>query len=504
MRNRGRIAGALLWTWGGVGTSMIVGFLLAPFLVNHLGDTSYGIWVVIGSLTTSFGLLDLGTRSSVGRNVAFFRAKGDQDGVNAVVSTAQVVLVTVAAVVLALTLAASLWFNTLFDVPPDQEGRARLAFVLVGTSLAVSLALEIFEVTLWSHQRFGILSGIGITADLVRAALTFYFVGAGHGLVALAVITLVTTTGKQTAMMAASLGVNRRVRVSPRLVTRAALRLIFGFGFWSSLLTVGKMLTQQSGAIVIAARLGVGWVTPFAIAQRLVTFALAIIANGAQALVPMATALHARQLQQDQQRLFVVGGRFNLILVLFFVPCYLLLGGPFITLWIGPGYESSALLLAVIALGETLPMSQHVSRTVILGMGLPRVLAVVNLVENLVAITTATAVARPFGLMGVALTYAVCGAVGRGVVQVVLACRLVGLPVRTYVARAVLPALAVVAVPAAGLALLASWRPPSSWVELIAYGSAYSGCYLSATYALVVGPGRLVARRVLRRVAKTS
>ena len=220
----------------------------------------------------------------------------------------------------------------------------------------------------------------------------------------------------------------------------------------------------------------------------------------------MATALHAREMHQDQQRLFVVGGRFNLILALFFVPCYLFLGESFITLWVGPGYESSALLLAVIALGETLPMSQHVSRTVILGMGLPRVLAVVNLVESAVAIAAAVVVAGPYGLMGVALTYAACGAVGRGAVQIVLACRLVHLPVATYVTRAILPALGVMAVPAICLALLVSWRAPTSWLDLIACGAVYGVCYLSAACVLMVGMRRKARNGapILRRVVETS
>src|SRR5437773_2192569 len=82
----------LIWNWTGIVFSMASGFLMAPFLIHRLGDTHYGLWLLLASLTSYFCLFDLGTRSAVGRNVAFYRAKGDQEGVNAVFNTALVLL----------------------------------------------------------------------------------------------------------------------------------------------------------------------------------------------------------------------------------------------------------------------------------------------------------------------------------------------------------------------------------------------------------------------------
>ena len=59
------------WNWLGAATAMVCGFFVAPFLIHHLGDTGYGLWIVIGSLAGYFSLLDFGVRGAVGRHVAF-------------------------------------------------------------------------------------------------------------------------------------------------------------------------------------------------------------------------------------------------------------------------------------------------------------------------------------------------------------------------------------------------------------------------------------------------
>jgi O-antigen/teichoic acid export membrane protein len=502
MPTRRRIAGNLLWTWGGLAVGLVTGFVLTPFLVNRLGNTSYGIWVVIGSLTSYFGLLELGTRGSVGRNIAYFSARGDQTGVNAVASTAVAILLAVAGVVLAATFAVSFWFDRLFEIPPDEAADARLAFVLVGVSMALNLAVGVFDALLWGYQRFGALNGVEIVTELARTAVTFYVIGAGHGLLALAVITLAFTAAGHGAKVVAVARLVRGLRLRPGLVTRAAARLIFGYGMWTFFLVLGKMATDQSAPLIIGARLGLGLVTLFAIAQRLVSYANLACVRTAEVFVPVAAGLHAQEDRQRQRRLFLEGGRYSFVLALFFLPLYLLLGNPFIALWVGPGFELSAVLLAVLALGEVLPISQQFSRAIIMGMGRPRPLALIALAESVAVVTIALLVAHRYGLLGIAVTYAACGAASRGLGQILLVCRVVGVGVGRYLLASVLPALAVAALPAAVLAGLAAWRVPSTWVELIAYGAVYGACYLLWAAALLVGPRRLAARAsaALRRL----
>src|SRR5262245_55923109 len=130
------IAVNALWNWVGMVIGILSSFIIAPILIRHLGASTYGVWILIGSLTGYFGLLDLGLRGSVGRNMAFYRARGEQDLVNAILSTALAMLSASAMLALLATAVMLVFFFDLFSVPADQVGVVRLALFIAGVNLA--------------------------------------------------------------------------------------------------------------------------------------------------------------------------------------------------------------------------------------------------------------------------------------------------------------------------------------------------------------------------------
>src|SRR5437867_27440 len=154
MSSKQVIARNVIWNGAGLATPMLAGFIVAPFLVHELGDTRYGLWILIASMTSYFGLLDLGVRGSVGRNIAYHRAKGDAAGANAILSTAVAILCLAGLIAAAGTFAVLLVFFHIFDVPAADVASCRLALLVVGLNLALTLPLNVFDATLWAFQRF--------------------------------------------------------------------------------------------------------------------------------------------------------------------------------------------------------------------------------------------------------------------------------------------------------------------------------------------------------------
>src|SRR5512142_1545866 len=71
--------------------NLVLGILMMPFNVRHLGTTDYGLWMLVASMTYYFSLLDLGYGSGIVRDITEADAHGDLDGVNEVASTFVVV-----------------------------------------------------------------------------------------------------------------------------------------------------------------------------------------------------------------------------------------------------------------------------------------------------------------------------------------------------------------------------------------------------------------------------
>ena len=294
-----RIAHNALWSWTGMASSLLVGFLVAPYLVHKLGQSTYGLWIVISSLTGYFGVLDFGIGSSVGLNVALYRARDDVRGVSAIVSTALAYLGVAGLVVLLATVGTQFVFFRVFDVPPDQVADARLALFLVGANFALWLPMNAFDGVLWGCRRFDLQNRVGVPTAIARGLLTFGLIERYPSLTTLALISSGTTLTAMTIKVVLALRQQKGLKLRPALVSRDAARQLFGDSIWCFLLsTVRNMSPQVTLAIIGSKRisgLGTALVTPFAVALRLTDYANQFLIAGTQVVTPVAKAMHARR-----------------------------------------------------------------------------------------------------------------------------------------------------------------------------------------------------------------
>ncbi len=66
-------------SWFALGTNILVGLFLSPFILHRLGDSAFGVWVLTFSITGYYGLFDLGIRSSIVRYVSKHLATGSNE-----------------------------------------------------------------------------------------------------------------------------------------------------------------------------------------------------------------------------------------------------------------------------------------------------------------------------------------------------------------------------------------------------------------------------------------
>src|SRR6478752_5412863 len=113
-------------SWFGLGVNILVGIFLSPFILHRLGDTAYGLWILIFSVTGYYGLFDLGIRSSIVRYVAKFSATEDHAELNRLVNTAMLGYTAIGISALGITLLATYYVQSIFPkIPFDFVPTAR-------------------------------------------------------------------------------------------------------------------------------------------------------------------------------------------------------------------------------------------------------------------------------------------------------------------------------------------------------------------------------------------
>lgn len=468
-----------------------VALSLTPFLIHQLGETVYGIWIIIGSLTGYLGVLDFGLRSSVGRHLALYHARDDRDGVLEVINSAGLAMTVIGVFSFAVVAVVSQFLGAIVSVPEDFLPQAQSALLIVGINLGCNFLLKIFDAALWSYQRFDLLNMVDTVAVTLRFVLAIAVVSHGYGLIGLAYVSMFLTLLVGAAKLLLTKVVDREIRFSYRHIRLTTLHNLWNFGIWNSVNSVASMARSQATPVVVGATLGAAFVTPLSVVTRLLLTAWGVMGAGTNVLIPLSTALHARDQDVSQRRLFLDGSKLCVAAALFFYALFVVLGQSLLKIWIGPTLASAWVPLVILASGELIPMSISMAEVIFLATAKNRPSALRSVAECAMALCLAIVLWRPFGLNGVCAALAVSAAIWRGIFGLLQATRIIGISPGNFLAKTVIPMSASI-LPSVGLLYLVTWNHrPDSWLALTLYAAVFSVVYWTASLLTIFGWSRL-------------
>lgn len=390
--------------WGGFAVTMVVSFFISPFVVHTLGNTAYGIWVLVASFTGYLGLLDFGMRPAIVKFVARFHELQDDDELSRVVSTVFTIFSIIAVVIVIASIVLSQIADRWFDIPDELTRDFRIIIILVGLNLALTFPFGIFNAILNGVQRFDLANLVNVSVFLVRSLFVVIFLKAGGGLVALGTIALAASLAEFLIKARLCTRLLPGMRVNFRLASRTTLRMIFSFSVYTFLIGIALRLQAQTDSIVISAFLTPALVTFFAIGNMLVEYLSHLVSNISTVATPLASALDARHDFERLRYLLISGTKYTLFVITPIGTAFLLLGKQFINLWMGTEYgEASGQVLTILMIGYFGHMSQYVAGSIFYGLGRVKPLSLLTLGAALLNLALSIILVKPYGINGVAL-----------------------------------------------------------------------------------------------------
>lgn len=403
-----RIARNVLSNWGSYAFSMVVNFFLAPFVVHHLGNSQYGVWTLIVSLTGYLGLLDFGVRGAVTRYVARFHTQVDHERASRVASSALAVFTATGILAIMVSAILAILFGSSFHIPAEYRTASQIVLILAGFNIATSLVNGVFGGIIVGLQRFDLSNALEVAVAGLRAISVVVALGAGKGLITLACIHLIFGLARGAGNAWLSFRLYPELRIRWALADKGHLRLIFSFSFYSFLLHVSASLIYYTDNVVIGAFLPVGMITFYAIGANLVEYSRALIGGVSQTMSPLASSFEARQNEEGLRKLLLMSSRFATMAALPVALTFMLRGSSFIGLWMGPQYASiSGRVLLILAVVMLFWPANTSAASILLGISKHRPMVPALLLEGLGNLALSILWIRSIGILGVALGTAV-------------------------------------------------------------------------------------------------
>jgi O-antigen/teichoic acid export membrane protein len=423
-------------SWFSLGVNILVGVFLSPFILHRLGDTAYGIWVLIFAITGYYGLFDLGIRSSVIRYVSTYTAIGDNEGTARLINTSLATYTIIGVVAMALTVVCSLFVDRLFRIPADFLTTARWLFLMAGAAVALGFPTGVFGGILEGLQRFYFVNLTNLVTTLLRALLIVLALTRGYGLLTIAFITVVLPILGSFVRAAIVLRIFP-VSYGWRYVDRSAFREIANYSAVSFILMIAYKLRFKTDEIIIGSFLSVTAITYFSIGDRLLDYAAEVVSSLAQIFVPMSGQSHAKGDMHRLRTILVAGNRACALIIFPITAVLIILGESVITAWVGARYvPASYPVLVVLAIPMTFALAQSASNRILYGMARHKSLAWVMLMESIANAILSIVLIRPFGIIGDAMGTAIPLMCTCLFFLPRHLCRLLGVPIRTFLREA--------------------------------------------------------------------
>jgi O-antigen/teichoic acid export membrane protein len=479
----------------------LAGLWLTPFFLSHLGQTTYGLWLVGTQVISYLLLLDLGIVALLPREAAYVTGRtGSAESLElrGVVEQALTLAVAQMPFVLAAAVLAVVWLPQSWSALREPLGVSLGLFVL-------TFPLRVFQAVLTGVQDLAYVARAQFAAWTAGIVLNVVLVLAGYQLSALAAGWCVT----QVVMIGACM-----VRVAARFPAAVPRRLAFrdarsarGYvvrSAWISVSQVSQVLLNGTDVMIVGALLGPAAVVPYACTGKLVS----VLANQPQAILQgAAPALSELRAAPDRTRLFQVTAALAqaTLAVSGLVACVVLaVNGGFVAWWVGPEqYGGAGLTLLLLAA----MMIRHFNTTnvyALFAFALDRRLALTGLADGVTTLVLSYAFVSLFGIAGAPLA-----AIG-GVLLVSGPLNLAALSRETGVGhfgllRTLGPWLWRFAVLLAVVGTAGARLQPSSFGLLALTGAAAGALYAAAVVTpLMRSPAGVYLRPVLARVKEAA
>ncbi len=405
-----------------------IGFFLMPFTLHKIGPTQYGIWAVAMTFIGYYSFLDLGLSGAVFTHMAYSFGREDHEEARNIYGAGVRIFGIVGLVLMAATIVLA---GGVYFLHYTHSRLLAEVLLIVGFSTAISFGMRVPFGTLNAGQHFDITAWVLILTGVLRAIGTVIVLDAGHGVVALAwlatgtalpanVIILWTVHHKYPFL---------KIFSWPRWNPQTSKKL-FNFGGPVLIGQIADRIRFQTDTLTVSFLIGLTAVAHYSIGSTLVLYYMDGIAAIIGVLTPVLTMQKSVSDHAGFERSYFSGTRVALASSAFIAFGMIAWSRDFVSLWMGPAFTDVYPVIVILSLAVFLETSQATSVNALYASLHQKAYAALNISEAISNLVLSLLLARPYGMIGVALGTLIPSIVFRGVLQPIVVERVLHIKIR--------------------------------------------------------------------------
>ncbi|WP_448553778.1 oligosaccharide flippase family protein [Thalassotalea montiporae] len=383
----------------------ILGLLLIPFMIHHLGISEYGIYSLVSSLALYLVILELGLSNTTIRFISKYRAENDVPAQHQFLGNVLFIYTLIAMLVFAV--GSYIWWHlpSMFaeSLTLEEVSLLKQSYALLLLSVIVTLMSNSFTGIITAHEKFVFEQSSQISFFLLRCSLVVGALLLGYGVIEIALIDLVINVC-QALMRIYFVFWKLKFKVSFQGFNFTALKEVAVFSGFVALAVIVNQINWRVDNLIIGYMQGSEAVAIFSVGIQLIlcfiAFASTISNVFAPKIISMVTAKATMTQLTDE---LIKVGRMQLIVLAFVLGIFILFGQQFIQLFVGSEFQLAYWVALLPMIPFTLVLTLSASNALLHGMNKHKTKSLILLATACLNVMFSVFLVNIYGLVGAAI-----------------------------------------------------------------------------------------------------
>lgn len=397
--------------------NIVAGLIYTPWMIKQIGVSDYGLYTLVFAFLSYF-LMDFGIGQALARFIAIYKSEGNTKKINEFFGVSISIYLIIDVLIFIILCIVFIFLENIFlELTEQEQHKFKIVYVIAGFFSIVTFPLAPIRGVLIAHERFVFLKLSDLLQKVMVVLLMVLALSLGYGLYIMIIINgFVGLVVKAYGFYEIRKTVNFRINISN--IDFKIVKELFSFSMWVFIIGIAQRLILN----IMPTLLGV-----YSGTQAIAIFSVAMILEGhtwtfAQALNGLFLPKLTKMVVLNESRvkitnLMIKVGRIQYLIIGLLITGLIVLGKPFISLWMGNAFSESYFVVLLLVLPGLITLTQEIASTLLFVINELKYRAVLYSLAGAISVIFGVFLIPGYGAVGSAI----------GVFIAIVLCHIIGI-----------------------------------------------------------------------------
>lgn len=414
--------------------TLLISLIYTPIVIRLLGQSEYGLYSMIGSISAYLSILDLGLGNAMVRFTARNRAIGNSDSESKLNGMFLILYSIIGLITIVIGIFVYNSIDNVFGqgLSSLEIQKAKIMVIILIINFSLSFPLSIFGSIMQAYEKFVVLKMISLLRSTIIPLFTLPFLFFGFGSITMVLVSTLVNIGCLFYNLYYCF-TKLKIKIKFTKIQFGLFKEVIGYSFFIFLGVIVDQINWNTGQIILGAVSGTAAVAIFAIAIQFIKIYLQFSTSISGLFLPRVSMMVANNADSNElSNMMIKVGRIQYIIMALILTGFILFGYEFIGIWAGKNYYDAYYMSLIIMIPITVPLIQNFGLSILQAKNLQGFRSIILILIGIMNVAISIPLAHIYQGIGVAIGTGLSYLIGNALVMNIYYYKKIGLNIPLF------------------------------------------------------------------------